>query len=138
MVVPGGPQPHLQTVTGKRRKSLWKTLFMRMKRAMNCFGKYCSPIIKRPKRNSSAKFFWETLEEALQELPENQRNVFVWNELEGETLQAISDRTGVNIKTLISRKRYATQHLRKRLHTLYEEFLDFGVAIQHGVFFDKN
>ena len=69
--------------------------------------------------------FWETLEEALDELPENQKEVFVWNELEGQTLQEIADRTGVNIKTLISRKRYAVQHLRNRLQTLYEEFLDY-------------
>lgn len=68
--------------------------------------------------------FWETLETALDELPDNQREVFVWNELEGQTLQQIADRTGVNIKTLISRKRYAVQHLRKQLQTLYDEFLN--------------
>ena len=68
--------------------------------------------------------FWEALFEALEELPENQREVFVWNELEDQTFQEISDRTGVHIKTLISRKRYAVQHLRTRLQTLYEEFLN--------------
>jgi DNA-directed RNA polymerase specialized sigma24 family protein len=62
---------------------------------------------------------------ALDELPQNQRDVFVWNELEDETFQQISDRTGENIKTLISRKRYAVQHLRVRLETLYEELLDY-------------
>lgn len=67
--------------------------------------------------------FWEVLFEALQELPEDQRNVFVWNELESETLQEIADRTGINLKTLISRKRYAVQHLRKRLQPLYEELI---------------
>ncbi len=68
---------------------------------------------------------WETLYEALDELPEAQRDVFVWNELEDETFQSISDRTGVNIKTLISRKRYAVQHLRERLADLHEELLNF-------------
>lgn len=68
--------------------------------------------------------FWEALFEALDELPEAQRQVFVWNELEDKTFQQISDETGVNIKTLISRKRYAVQHLRKRLEHLYELFLD--------------
>ena len=68
---------------------------------------------------------WETLYEALDELPEAQRDVFVWNELEDETFQSISDRTGVNIKTLISRKRYAVQHLRKRLSDLHDELLNF-------------
>ncbi|MEL6657979.1 MAG: sigma-70 family RNA polymerase sigma factor [Bacteroidota bacterium] len=68
---------------------------------------------------------WETLDEALDELPEAQRDVFVWNELEDETFQSISDRTGINIKTLISRKRYAVQHLRQRLADLHDELLNY-------------
>ena len=71
------------------------------------------------------QLFWEALEKALDELPEKQRNAFVWNELDGETLQQIADRTGDNLKTIISRKRYAVQHLRKRLQTLYDEFLEY-------------
>ncbi len=78
-----------------------------------------------PETENLREVFWEALFEALEELPEKQRNVFVWNELEDQTFQEISDRTGVNIKTLISRKRYAVQHLRKRLQTLYEEFLTY-------------
>lgn len=70
------------------------------------------------------ELFWETLYDALAELPEKQREVFVWNELEEQTFQEIADRTGENIKTLISRKRYAVQFLRKRLEGLYQEFLD--------------
>ena len=58
---------------------------------------------------------------ALAELPENQRSVFVQNELEDQTLQAIADQMGENLKTIISRKRYAVQHLRKRLQSLYDE-----------------
>lgn len=69
-------------------------------------------------------FFWESLFAALDELPEAQRQVFVWNELEDQTFQEIADRTGENLKTLISRKRYAVQHLRKRLETLYREFYE--------------
>jgi len=65
--------------------------------------------------------FWNELKAALDELPENQRTVFVQNELEGRTLQDIADQTGENLKTIISRKRYAVQHLRKRLQTLYDE-----------------
>ncbi|MCU7376655.1 sigma factor-like helix-turn-helix DNA-binding protein [Paucibacter sp. O1-1] len=61
------------------------------------------------------ELFWEQLGIALEELPENQRQVFVWNELEDQTFQEIADRTGENIKTLISRKRYAVRHLRERL-----------------------
>ena len=65
--------------------------------------------------------FWEELMRALDELPENQRSVFVQNELEDRTLQEIAAQTGENLKTIISRKRYAVQHLRKRLKTLYDE-----------------
>ena len=68
--------------------------------------------------------FWEELFDALEELPPAQRDVFVWNELEDKTFQEISDETGVNIKTLISRKRYAVQHLRKRLQNLYNDFFE--------------
>ncbi|MCY7327965.1 MAG: RNA polymerase subunit sigma-24, partial [Saprospiraceae bacterium] len=71
------------------------------------------------------QLFWEELFAALDELPAAQRNVFVWNELEDQTFQEMADRTGENIKTLISRKRYAVQHLRVRLETLYEEFVNF-------------
>ena len=77
-----------------------------------------------PEDEDLKEFFWEALFKALDELPQNQRDVFVWYELEDQTFQDISDRTGVNIKTLISRKRYAVQHLRKRLQSLYDEFLE--------------
>lgn len=78
-----------------------------------------------PETETMRQLFWDTLLEALDELPENQRNVFVWNELEDQTLQEIADKTGVSIKTVISRKRYAVQHLRKRLQNLYEDFLTY-------------
>lgn len=77
-----------------------------------------------PETEMLRQVFWEALLEALEELPENQRNVFIWNELEGQTLQEIADRIGVSVKTIISRKRYAVLHLRKELQTLYEEFLE--------------
>lgn len=77
-----------------------------------------------PETEMLQQMFWEELFEALDELPENQREVFVWNELEDQTFQEIADRTGANIKTLISRKRYAVQHLRNRLRPLYEEFME--------------
>jgi RNA polymerase sigma factor (sigma-70 family) len=67
------------------------------------------------------ELFWGELMDALNELPENQRQVFVWNELEDMTLQEIADKTGENLKTIISRKGYAVKHLRKRLDFLYNE-----------------
>ncbi len=68
--------------------------------------------------------FWEELMKALEEMPQDQRNVFVWNELEDMTLQEIADKTGENVKTIISRKRYAVQRLRTRLQFLYDELND--------------
>ncbi len=67
---------------------------------------------------------WETLFSALEELPENQRLVFVESEIEGKKLQEIADEQAENIKTIISRKNYAVKHLRKRLHNLYRDLLD--------------
>jgi RNA polymerase sigma factor (sigma-70 family) len=71
------------------------------------------------------QLFWETLFAALEELPQNQREVFMLNELEDKTLQQIADMQGENLKTIISRKRYAVQHLRKRLEDLYNEFMNY-------------
>lgn len=77
-----------------------------------------------PETAQLQKLFRETLFEALDELPEKQRNVFIWNELEDITLQEIADREKENIKTIISRKRYAVQHLKRRLEFLYPDFLN--------------
>lgn len=71
------------------------------------------------------QLFWEQLFAALEELPEEQRNIFVWNELEDRTFRELSEETGVPVKTLISRKRYAVVHLRKRLEHLYHEFINY-------------
>lgn len=65
--------------------------------------------------------FWNELMQALDELPENQREVFLLNEIEDFTLQEIADQKGENLKTIISRKGYAVKHLRKKLQHLYNE-----------------
>ena len=68
--------------------------------------------------------FWNELMEALEELPENQRDVFVLNEIEDFTLQEIANKKGENLKTIISRKGYAVKYLRKKLQHLYNELND--------------
>jgi RNA polymerase sigma factor (sigma-70 family) len=70
-------------------------------------------------REFEREMFMDALFEALNELPEKQREVFVLNELEDMTLQQIADRSGESIKTIISRKRYAIAHLRERLQNFY-------------------
>lgn len=67
------------------------------------------------------ELFWKEFQKALDELPENQREVFLLNEMEDMTLQQIADRKGENLKTIISRKGYAVKHLRNKLNYLYEE-----------------
>ncbi|WP_431212381.1 RNA polymerase sigma factor [Puia sp. P3] len=67
--------------------------------------------------------FWKALQEALDELPEEQRSVFVWHELDGLSFKEIAEITGENVNTLISRKRYAVVHLRERLLDLYREIV---------------
>jgi RNA polymerase sigma factor (sigma-70 family) len=65
----------------------------------------------------------QELERALEELPAEQREVFIAQELEGASFKELSARWGVGINTLLSRKRYAVLRLRGRLKSLYEEWL---------------
>jgi RNA polymerase sigma factor (sigma-70 family) len=65
----------------------------------------------------------EELEAALQELPEEQRKVFVAHEMDGRTFKELAEETGLSINTLLSRKHYAILHLRRRLQAIYEEFM---------------
>src|SRR5438046_8795604 len=64
----------------------------------------------------------DELELALDELPDEQRKVFIAHELEGRSFKELSAETGVNVNTLLSRKRYAVLHLRERLQSIYDEF----------------
>jgi RNA polymerase sigma factor (sigma-70 family) len=65
----------------------------------------------------------EELEFALDELPDEQREVFVAHELEGRSFKELSRESGVSVNTLLSRKRYAVLHLRERLQSIYDEFM---------------
>lgn len=65
----------------------------------------------------------EQLELALEELPGEQREVFVAHELEGRSFKELSAEAGVSVNTLLSRKRYAVLHLRERLQSMYDEFM---------------
>jgi RNA polymerase sigma factor (sigma-70 family) len=64
----------------------------------------------------------DELEFALDELPDEQREVFVGHELEGRSFKQMAAETGVSVNTLLSRKRYAVLHLRERLRSIYDEF----------------
>jgi RNA polymerase sigma factor (sigma-70 family) len=78
-----------------------------------------------PETEYLRSMFWEELTNALNELPEDQKNVFVLNELEGISFKEIAAQTGDSINTLLSRKRYAVLYLRERLQTLRDELLNY-------------
>jgi RNA polymerase sigma factor (sigma-70 family) len=65
----------------------------------------------------------EELDAALEELPEEQREVFIAHEISGRSFKQLAEETGLSINTLLSRKRYAILHLRRRLQAIYEEFM---------------
>jgi RNA polymerase sigma factor (sigma-70 family) len=75
-----------------------------------------------PEAAYARNVLFEELEAAIEDLPEEQRSVFVAHELEGRSFKDIAEETGLNINTLLSRKRYAILHLRRRLKAIYEEF----------------
>ena len=64
----------------------------------------------------------DELELALDELPDEQREVFIAHELEGRSFKEMAAEAGVSVNTLLSRKRYAVLHLRERLQSIYDEF----------------
>jgi len=66
----------------------------------------------------------QELNAALDELPDEQRAVFIAQAIEGRSFRELADETGVGLNTLLSRKRYAVVHLRRRLQAIYDEYLN--------------
>jgi RNA polymerase sigma factor (sigma-70 family) len=83
------------------------------------------PTDATPETEYLRNLFWEELQAALDELPAEQREVFIQNEIEDIPFKAIAEKTGVSVATLISRKRYAVLHLRDRLQGLKNELLNY-------------
>jgi RNA polymerase sigma factor (sigma-70 family) len=78
-----------------------------------------------PETQYLRNIFWEELKAALDELPAEQRDVFIQNEIDGIAFKDIAAATGESVATLISRKRYAVLHLRNRLSVLKDELLNY-------------
>jgi RNA polymerase sigma factor (sigma-70 family) len=87
------------------------------------FGAWLPRDEKTPATEHLRARFWEQLHAALAELPAEQRQVFVWHELEALSFQDIAELTGENLNTLLSRKRYAVLFLRRRLRALRDDML---------------
>ena len=77
-----------------------------------------------PEAQYARRLLLDALQQALDELPLDQREVFVAHELEGSSFKELASRSGVPVNTLLARKRYAVLQLRERLQTVYDE-LDF-------------
>jgi RNA polymerase sigma factor (sigma-70 family) len=77
---------------------------------------------QNPDRVFERSLVWTELADALDELPNEQHDVFVMHELEGKSFKEIAEITGESMNTLLSRKRYAVLFLREKLQELYDEF----------------
>jgi len=75
-----------------------------------------------PEAEYARRVLLDELDAALEELPEEQREVFVAHEMEGRSFKELSEAMGVGVNTLLSRKRYAVLQLRRRLQAIYDEF----------------
>ena len=82
-------------------------------------------LLPSPDRGPDASFereiLLEALEEAMDDLPREQRDVFIAHELEGRSFKELAAETGVSVNTLLSRKHYAVRRLRERLQDVYDE-----------------
>ncbi|MDD3124821.1 MAG: RNA polymerase sigma factor [Candidatus Kapabacteria bacterium] len=86
---------------------------------IDSFENFLGDLSNTPEINLMRKTIWDAVQSGLEELPLEQREVFVKNEFEGVSFREMSRRTGININTLLARKRYAVLHLRRRLKDLY-------------------
>jgi RNA polymerase sigma factor (sigma-70 family) len=75
-----------------------------------------------PEADYARNLLLDALEEALEELPEVQRQVFIAHEVMGQSFKEISAETGLSVNTLLSRKHYAVLYLRQRLQSIYQNF----------------
>jgi RNA polymerase sigma factor (sigma-70 family) len=78
-------------------------------------------LTRDPEDEMMRDMIWEAIDMALDEMPEDQRDVFIWNEFEEKSFKEIAAGTGEGVNTLLSRKRYAILFLRKKLKELYDQ-----------------
>ena len=91
----------------------------RLEEGLDIYEKYLGDVTAGPDKDLMRKTIWESVQEGLAELPQEQRDVFVKNEFEGVSFREMAQDSGVNINTLLARKRYAVLHLRRRLKNIY-------------------
>jgi RNA polymerase sigma factor (sigma-70 family) len=74
-----------------------------------------------PETETLRSFVWDAIKNALDELPQAQRDIFIQTEFEGLPVKEIAEKTGLSVNTLLSRKHYAVKHLRKKLREIYTD-----------------
>jgi len=74
-----------------------------------------------PETETLRSFVWDAIKNALDELPQSQREIFIQTEFEGLPVKEIAEKTGIPVNTLLSRKHYAVRHLRERLREIYAD-----------------
>ena len=91
------------------------------RRAAHALQEILPDLDQSPEGTLLRDAIWEEIMTALEELPAEQREIFIQNEIEEQGFREIAERTGVSINTLLSRKRYAILALRKRLQRFYDD-----------------
>ena len=91
---------------------------------MDYVERFLGDLSYSPELDLVRKTIWEDVLEGLEEIPQEQKWVFVKNEFEGVSFREMSEQTGININTLLARKRYAVLFLRKKLQGLYDTIND--------------
>jgi RNA polymerase sigma factor (sigma-70 family) len=76
-----------------------------------------------PETEMLRSFVWDAIKNAINELPETQRNIFIQTEFEGLPVKEIAEKTGIPVNTLLSRKHYAIKHLREKLREIYTDMV---------------
>jgi len=115
-------------IDSKRKKQPLSTDFLFSNTEDDEMGEWMNLLLddsSNPETVYLRNLFQETLKEALNELPEDQKQAFVLNELEGIPFKQISDETRIPINTLISRKRYAVLYLREKLAVLHDALKNY-------------
>ncbi|MDQ2735650.1 MAG: sigma-70 family RNA polymerase sigma factor [Pseudomonadota bacterium] len=77
-----------------------------------------------PEAAYARRLLLEAMDDALEELPRAQREVFIAHEIDGRSFKDLARETGVGVNTLLSQKHYAVRHLRRRLQAIHDEFID--------------
>jgi len=115
-------------IDSKRKKQPLSTDFLFSNMENDEMGEWMDILLddsSNPETLYLRNLFQETLKEALNELPEEQKQAFVLNELDGIPFKQISEDTGIPVNTLISRKRYAVLYLREKLAVLHDALKNY-------------